>query len=157
MSRKKIAERLELLNGGRSAYLEFLRNLTPQAVLFSFVLLIGSKLGFHYEPDNAIPTLLFVMLLGAFGLAVYANSSLFYEHCFTNWKRWLSKMDGFLKIRRVSRWRRVVAKLRAIWRNRLIEYLEVSIAIYFIQIALGIVIFLAMQSAFAILKVNNAG
>lgn len=157
MSRKKITEHLELLNGGRSAYLEFLRNLTPQAFLFSFALLAGSKLGFHYEPENAIPTLLFVMLLVAFGLAVYANSSLFYERGFTNWKRWLSKMDGFLKVRRVSQGRRVAAKLKAIWRNRLIEYLELSIAMYFIQIAVGIVIFSAMQSAFAILKATNAG
>ena len=157
MTKKKITERLELLNGGRSAYLEFLRNLTPQAFLFSIVILVGSKLGFHYEPDNAIPTLLFVMLLGAFGLAVYANSSLFYERGFPNGKRWLSKMDAFLKIRRVSRGRRVAAKLKAVWRNRLVEYLELSIAMYFIQIAVGVVIFSAMQSAFSILKAINAG
>ena len=157
MSKKKIADRLELLNGGRSAYLDFLRNLTPQAGLFSFVLLLGSKLGFHYVPDNTIPTLLFILLLGAFGVAVHANSTLFYERGFVNWKRWLSKMDGFLKVRQVSRGQRVAAKIKAIWRNRLVEYVEVTVALYFIQAAVGIVIFSAMQTASAILKANNAG
>lgn len=154
---KKITDRLELLNGGRGAYLDFLRNLTPQAVLFSFVLLLGSKLGFHYARDNTIPTLLFVLLLGSFGVAVYANSTLFYERCFVNWKRWLSKMDGFLKIRRVSRGQRVAAKIKAVWRNRLIEYVEVTIALYFIQAAVSIVIFSAMQTAYTFFKVINAG
>ena len=157
MSRKKIADRLELLNGGRSAYLEFLRNLTPQGLLFSFILLLGSKLGFHYSPDNTIPTFLFFMLFGMFGMAVHANSTIFYERGFANWKRWLSKMDGFLRIRRLSRGQRVAAKIKAIWRNRLIEYIELNIALYFIQVALGIVIFSATQSAHVILKINNAG
>jgi hypothetical protein len=157
MSGKKFSNRLELLNGGRRAYLEFIRNLTPQAVLCSFVLLLGSKLGFHYEPDNTILTFLFIIILGAFVVAVHANSTLFYENGFSNWKRWLSKTDGLLKIRRVSLGRRIIAKLIAIWRNRLIEFLEVTVALYFVQVALVIVIFFAMQSASVILKANTGG
>lgn len=60
MAKIKVTERIQLLNGGRSHYLEFLRNLTPQIVLFSIVLLLGHNLDFtRFDPDNWVATALF--------------------------------------------------------------------------------------------------
>lgn len=158
MTKIKLSERIQLVNGGRSHYLEFLRNLTPQVVLFSIVLLLGYQLNFtRFDLGNWVPTLMFFILLGAFALAFYANSTLFYEKCFPEWKEWLKKTERSIATRGIRGPRRLIAKLKAIWCERFVEFVEVVTAIYFLQIALAIVIAMGMHSASTILRASHLG
>ena len=66
---------------GRATYLEFLRNLTPQILLFAFIVIIGSRL--DKNPVQSTYWFVNISMLVCFGLmwflAFFANSSLLYE------------------------------------------------------------------------------
>lgn len=158
MEKKKFTDRLQLLNGGRDHYLEFLRNLTPQILLLSGAVLLGARLDFtRFDFDNIIPTLVFFVVLGSFILAFWANASRFYERCSGEWKAWLSELQDSLTAQDIKGSHRIVAKLKAIWRERFVEFLELLIVQWFFPITLAIVIGMAFNSAVSIWRANYAG
>lgn len=158
MQNKTFTNRLQLLNNGREHYLNYLRNLTPQILIFSIVILAGRKLDFtRFDFNNFEATLLFFILLGSFMLAVYANSTIFYEHCFSELKEWIAELDASLKAQNITRFQRFLLKIKAVWHERLLELSEVIILLWFPPITLAIVIGMSIPSALNILKITHAG
>jgi hypothetical protein len=159
MDKRKITDRLQLLNDGRTHYLEFLRNLTPQIILFSVTLLLMVKLDFtRIDLNNKLQTALFFFLLGAFALAFYANATIFYGRCFAGLLKWRSDLSESLRAQDIKGHRLFVAKLRAIWDERLVEVLEVIVVFWFFQIALALVIAMSLHQATSILQgIHHAG
>lgn len=159
MNKRKITDRLQLLNDGRTHYLEFLRNLTPQIILFSVILLLGMKLDFtRFDFNNMLSTALFFSLLGAFALAFYANATLFYERCFADLLKWSSDLSASLCAQGIKGHRLFLEKFRAIWKARLIEVLELMVFFWFFQIALAIVMIMSLHSASSIMQsAHHAG
>lgn len=156
MKKQKLTDRLQLFNGGRAHYLEFLRNLTPQIILLSITLLIGAKLDFsRFDIGNWLPTTLFFFLFGSFALAFYANSTLFYERCFSNLIQWRLELFDSLNAQEIKGWRRFFEKLRALWKEKLVEALEVMVVIWFFQIAFAIVIVMSLHSASGIWQATH--
>lgn len=64
----------------RDPFLEFLRNLTPQILLFSIAIIMGSKLDLNkFDPYNIWNTLPFVFIMATFLAAAIANMFKFME------------------------------------------------------------------------------
>lgn len=64
----------------RGPFLEFLRNLTPQILLFSIAIIMGSKLDLtKFDLDNTWNTLPFIFFIGTFFAAAVANMFMFIE------------------------------------------------------------------------------
>ncbi|HEY3431574.1 MAG TPA: hypothetical protein VGK09_03395 [Rhodocyclaceae bacterium] len=64
----------------RGPFLEFLRNLTPQILLFSIAIIMGSKLDLtKWDPGNTWNTLPFIFVMGTFFAAAVANMFMFIE------------------------------------------------------------------------------
>jgi hypothetical protein len=158
MRKKKIRDRLQLLNDGRSFYLEFLRNLTPQIALLTVTFLLGSMLDFtRIDLSNWLPTFACFVLFGAFVLAFYVNAAIFYERLFSPWKAWRTRLERLLTAHGFHGYRRVVAKLRVTWRFRFVEFLELLAVFYFFTFALVIVMVMSMFSVLGILRTNHVG
>lgn len=158
MQNKTFTNRLQLLNNGREHYLNYLRNLTPQILIFSIVILAGRKLDFtRFDFNNFEVTLLFFILLGSFMLAAYANSTTFYERCFSELKEWIAELDASLKAQNITRFQRFHLKIKAVWHERFIELSEAIIVLWFIPITFAIVIGMSIHSALSILKITHAG
>lgn len=156
MKKINFKKRLQLLNGGRVFYLDFLRNLTPQIILLSFTLLVAIKLDFtSIDLNNFGPTILFYVLLCSFILAFYANSTLLYERCFGEWKRWFTDLENSLNTRGVEGPRRLLLIAQAIWNEQFVEFLEILTVLVFFQIVFAIVIVLSIHSASNIWNVNH--
>lgn len=67
-----------ILDEGRAAFLDFLRNLTPQVLLLSLALVIGTKLDFDkVDVGNWLHTLTFLSIVITAVLAGCANTTLF--------------------------------------------------------------------------------
>lgn len=156
MIRRGWKSRLQLLNGGRAHYLEFLRNLTPQVVLASLALLQAVKLNFtRFDIGNSGPTFAFWMLLASALIAAYANTTLFYERCFSALRKWKRKTTARLEARGLRGWRYFLAVLCAIYKRKFLEVLELTFAFALIQVALAIVFALGFFNAMGIWKLAH--
>lgn len=156
MEKKKITDRLQLLNDGRVHYLDFLRNLTPQIILFSITILLILQLDFsRLDFNNIEQTLLFFVLLGSFLLAFYANSTLFYERCFAELKVWVSELNQSMTLQNITGAQRFLKKAKAVWNERFIELLEAIAVLLFFQITLAVVIVMSTHSALSIWSVTH--
>ncbi|WP_050461908.1 hypothetical protein [Herbaspirillum autotrophicum] len=70
--------KIYILTDGRKQYLEFLRNLTPQILIITMLIISGSKLDWsHISFSNAVGNFLFWGLLAIFITAAWANSAEF--------------------------------------------------------------------------------
>jgi hypothetical protein len=64
----------------RGPFLEFLRNLTPQILLFSIAIIMGTKLDLmKFDLSNTWSTMLFITFMGTFFAAAIANMFMFIE------------------------------------------------------------------------------
>lgn len=67
-----------ILDEGRAAFLDFLRNLTPQVLLLSLTFVVGAKLDLgKFDTSNWAQTLVFLSFLVTAVLAGWANTTLF--------------------------------------------------------------------------------
>ena len=146
MRKKRIRDRLQLLNDAGPDYLNFLRNLTPQIVLLTAAILFGSTL----DSWNLILVFSFTIILGAFALAFYINVVIFYRPFFAPWKAWRTKLRQRLTKQGMSNFRRARAMLHAIWKFRIIEFAETVVVFYFFLFALFVVVVMSMTSFFRI-------
>jgi hypothetical protein len=74
---------------GRKAYLEFLRNLTPQVLLLSFFLFLGVRLGGLPPENTGVQWLGYIIMIcfgGMWALAFAANAHNLYEAVMQNEK-----------------------------------------------------------------------
>lgn len=155
--RKKLTDRLELLNDGRPHYLEFLRNLTPQIILLSLALYLMNRLDLsRFDLANSGPTFLFLLFFGAFALAFYANTTLFYERCFSQWRVWLKETQDSLVAQGLTRLKISSAIYLAIWRERFVEVMEVIAVLIFLQVALAAVVVMSAHSASSMWRAIHA-
>ena len=75
---------MHILGAGRSAFLEFLRNLTPAVLLTSLAVLLWARLDFrNIDYGNWVPTMAFFGCALTAALAFYANVSAFLDHAFS--------------------------------------------------------------------------
>lgn len=158
MEKKNLTSRLKLLNDGRNYYLEFLRNLTPQVMLFTIALLGMHKLDINrIDFGNFWATAITFFFLGSFILAFYANSTLFYENCFSDLRKWRSDLNKQLTEKNITGYKRLVAKLQAAWNERFIEYLEAFTVLFFFQFAFAAIIVMSVNAAYGIWKATHSG
>jgi hypothetical protein len=76
----KRTQGIRIIGGGCKAYLEFLRNLTPQILLLGFTIHVGKQLSFtSVDFSNWLQTLIFFVLLISFLFAFIINYSVFYN------------------------------------------------------------------------------
>ncbi|SHN36114.1 hypothetical protein SAMN05192549_108135 [Duganella sacchari] len=69
-----------IMKEGRAAYLEFLRNLTPQILMLSLAFFLGRKIDFtKFDWSYATPTFIFYAFMIIAVFAAYANATLFME------------------------------------------------------------------------------
>jgi hypothetical protein len=74
---------MHVLEGGRKAFLEFLRNMTPQILLLALALTISTRLNFHeFDASNTPTTFFFFSLVFLAVIGMAANSvNFFAEYC----------------------------------------------------------------------------
>jgi hypothetical protein len=157
MRNEKISaiDRIQLFKEGRPHYLEFLRNLSGLAILLSTAFLLYLRLDFtKWDWGNALPTVSFFVLLIAFFIGVYANTSLFYERCFSAWGLWLRQNEALHSSRGGSHASFPLFYIRRTLLHRLIELFELVFALILIQSALGGVIVIAISNAIKITHGN---
>ena len=156
---KKLSNRIHILNGGREAYQNFLRNLTPQVLLLYSALVLSTKLDFkRFDLDNWQVTLAFFILLVAFGVAAWINSSNLYRSITDRLEKWQLKIGKKLDRHEITgRRRRSAARLYAVLKKKRVEFLEFMLVIFFLQTALAIVVAQAILSADTVLRVAHAG
>ena len=148
MKRKIFSQSIQLFDRARPHYLEYLRNLTPQTLLFAFVLISGSKLNFReFDISNWHATSAFYLLLFAFFLAVYANTTWFYKKSFGRYSVWLRRVQRLVNNKYSNRFVQARAFLAAVWRRRIVESLEVFVVFGLFQIVLAIVVVAGLQAA----------
>ncbi|AYF20052.1 hypothetical protein ACJO2A_23445 [Vibrio parahaemolyticus] len=139
---------MKFIRSGRKHYLEFLRNLTPQVLLLSFALTVGSRLNFGvFDLSNWLPTAIFFVLLIAFLSAFYANCCQFVAGVYGDFGRWSDKIGRAAASNGRAGRRRIMFIICALWRYKKIVFLEVIFIVFFIQIAFSIVTVSAILAA----------
>ena len=123
-----------LLNEGRRPLLEFLRNLTPQALLLSTALLIGVHLDFRI-PDlaNWKSTTAFFACVAFFLLAAWANASTLLDASVASLERY-SRVAKMLSRPGVRRWRPALGTLRIIWRRQRLVFVDLVISLILVNV-----------------------
>lgn len=143
-----------LLNGGRAPLLDFLRNLTPQAVLLSFVFVAGSRLDFGtWDISNAPATLIFYSLLATCVMAAWANCTLFIEKSVVTSER-IERGLRLLDRRKPTNLKRSRAASILTWRYKKLFYIELIVLVLILEVGLTIVFVTAISSALAFLKIK---
>lgn len=122
-----------ILNKGRGAFLEFLRNLTPQILLLSLCFFMGSKLNFsQMDFNNSTPTFIFFVFLFLAILAGWVNASIF--------------MERFIPIARVKRALGLIGKKKVAQKTRMKLFYLVRKKMVFFE---GIIIILTVEFGLA--------
>lgn len=142
---------MHLLNDGRAAFLEFLRNLTPQAVILSIAIVSGMKLDFtRINLANTGPTLIFWLLVAIWGMAAWANNSLFLEKSLIS-VRPISRASRLFSLQGLTGIRLTAANLAYSWRNKRIIFIELVVLMVIVEFGLVVVAVSAIFSASSIL------
>lgn len=138
-----------ILGIGRKAFLEFLRNLTPQILFFSVGFVGGSKLVIpSFDPSNAGQTIICFILLGIALCAAWANGSLFLSESITalNLRSGLPTPDksvGPIQLMRTN-W-------RFIWSKKW-SLLEMIVVLVIVEFGFVAVTFTAIGAASSLVK-----
>ena len=146
---------LRLPGDGSKFYLELLRNLTPQILLFAFVLVVGSKLNFSkLDFSNWLQTVLFYVLLVAFCFAAWGNCNQLLNGCYPDMPKWVRRIS--IKASSTNRvglarfWFLVVAAIKM----RLVVVLELIFVVFLLQIVLAVTVVASISSATNFLKMG---
>jgi len=148
---------LRLPGTGSKFYLEFLRNLTPQILLFAFVMVVGSKLDFgKVDFSNLLQTTLFYVLLVAFFFAVWGNCNQLFNGCYPDIKKWLKRISIKASSTNRSGLARLWFLVVAVLKKRFVVALELIFVVFLLQIVLAVIIIAAMSSAGSLLEMSGA-
>ncbi len=143
-----------LLNEGRAAFLEFLRNLTPQALILSIAIIAGMRLDFtKVNFENAGPTFIFWVLIMIWGMAAWSNSSLFLEKSLVSVKP-VSRASRLFARRGLRGLRLTGTNLIYSWRNQRIIFAELVVLIIVIEFGLVVVAISGIFTALSIIGIK---
>jgi len=147
---KKINQ-LQIFNDGRAGYLEFLRNLTPQAVIFSLVLIVGSKLDFTtLDFSNTPQTAVLGALLFMWGYSVWANSTIFMEKILVTAPQ-MRRAARLIKLKAERNHKLFCMNILFAWRIQRLLFLEIIILMVIVEFGLIMACVTAIYSAQSIL------
>ncbi len=137
---------MHILKEGRRAFLEFLRNLTPQTIILALVFV--SILRFA-EGKGSI----FVLALYAtiFFAAFYANASLFIEDAVKSYKP-IHDESSRLKSSAITGWRYSFSLIKFTWKNQKKFFIELISVIAIVEGGFTFVFIMAMKSAESFVK-----
>lgn len=146
---------MHIFTNGRSAFLEFLRNLTPQAVLLSLTIVAGIDL----TPtccylDNTKQTLIMSCFFFMWITALWANTSIFIEKYLDSIKS-INRASTLFSIQGITGFMKFKAVTLYIWRNKRIVFLEVLAVIIITEFGLVTVVMSAMSTASTLLNIKN--
>lgn len=146
---------LRLTGEGSKHYLEFLRNLTPQILLFAFVLVVGSKLNFHkVDFSNWLQTMLFYVLLIAFFFAAWGNCNQLFKGCYPDMAKWARRIS----FRAANTNRGFYSKFYFLFvasiKMRFIVIIELLFVVVLLQIVLAVTVVASISSATNLLKMG---
>lgn len=128
-----------LVKEGRKDFLEFLRNLTPQVMIFSLVVISGVQLDFStIDFSRTGLTIIFWILVLLFLTAFWANTSLFIDRAVES-RPSVKRAFGLLS-RKVRSFRLLRAKIVYAWRKNRIIFLEAVIIATIVEFSLVIVV-----------------
>lgn len=141
-----------LLDGGQRAFLEYLRNLTPQILLASTGLVLGSQLDFHrVDLTNWFTTTAFFLCIGLALLAFFANMNVFLDSLLDGLTTY-GRVGRRLRLRGVHSRRATVATLRVMVRQRPTLLLDLVATMTIVNVGLVAVAVAAWNAARAVLK-----
>lgn len=145
---------MHLLKEGRAAFLEFLRNLTPQALILSIAIISGMKLDFtRLNFSNTGPTLTFLSLILIWAMAAWSNSSLFLEKSLVTVKP-INRASRLFARQGLTSLRLMRANLSYSWRNQKFIFIELVVLMTIIELGLVVVIITAISSASSLLNIK---
>ncbi len=143
MKKRSIFSRIAILNEGREPFLNYLRNITPQAILLSFALLATYKS--TIRPQHHTGLMVFALLFfSIFAAASYANITLFYKNIF---KDSLNKNNASIKrLCRKHKFTKYKQLIMIPWltlKYKWVELIELLCTVVFLQSTIMIVFYLA--------------
>lgn len=142
---------MHIVGSGRDAFLDFLRNLTPQAFLGASSIVALSLVRQPWLTwQNAGYGSLALVLAAILLLAASANTSRFLDGAFSA-SRWGSRTLQRIKAREHRAWRRSYLFLRAAWRYRRIMFFEFVVAVAVMYSCLFAVLIMATRTALSAL------
>lgn len=125
-----LTRRLVMLGDGRKHYLEFLRNLPVQGVLFGLMLFAVRKLDMQrIDWSNWRANVVAWLLIGAFMLAFFANLFLFVDNTFAALGRWAAHVQRRMRRRGCSEISVPLRLLIVICQRRRVEACEVVVVL----------------------------
>lgn len=138
---------LRLVGRYRRQYLEFLRNITPQIILFTLVLIFGTTLDFSkLDLRNWLHTALFFLFSVAFGFAFMANSYQLIRVCYGDMNRWFEKIYFKSKLNKKCWHKQICYMFYAISKGRGLVVLEFIFAVVLIVAIYAVLIAFAIKS-----------
>lgn len=132
----------------KAAYLEFLRNLTPQTILLSFLLIMYGYIDFtHIDVnfDSIVITVSFYTLIIGFVFAIYSNISVYYNKCFSELDSYSSEQA--INAKKYQWYLRPHKTLLAILKERTIAFMFFIFSTIFIYTTIAIVIVMSISMA----------
>ncbi|WP_143054450.1 hypothetical protein [Massilia timonae] len=140
-----------ILNDGRGAFLEFLRNLTPQTLLLSIAFVVGARLDLEkFDLENFEQPLIFYAFLLFAGLAGWANCAQFLEKSFFHLDRVKRATKTFRKLGYCGQ-RLFISTLKYAAKRKPGVFVEVVVVLGVLELGQVALFFAAMSSASAIL------
>ncbi|MGH8109973.1 MAG: hypothetical protein ACREO1_14795 [Arenimonas sp.] len=146
---------MHLLNTGRPAFLEFLRNLTPQTMLISLCLVLWHGLDFsEFDENNWQNTSAFFVIAFISILAFLANTLQFMENASCSFG-WLDKAAS--KNKRIAKTScgRMFALLRIVFKRKPLIFAELTLAALVLNAGVIVATNMAIASAITIIKATS--
>lgn len=139
------------LGEGRRAFLEFLRNLTPQILFLTLALIYGSKLDqtrFELSGAGVWTATPFVLCLLVFFGSTIANMGLFVDGAISSTPA-LDEQVAEIKAKKIPAWMRTWHLICAAWRHNKPAFFQLLLVMAICEIALVAVFIVAIQGAAA--------
>jgi len=141
----------------RGPFLEFLRNLTPQILLLSIAIIMGTKLDLtKFDLSNTWNTMPFILVMGTFFAAVIANMFMFIEgSC-----RSIEEIDEQSKrlhsegIKGLAHLKELVVLL---FKKSKVLFFEVTVALLIVQVGFLAVYISSIQAAINLYNAIHGG
>ena len=142
------------LGGGRAAFLEFLRNLTPQIIFLTLSLLAAVKIDFRkpqLDWEGFLNLLPFVSCVLIFFGALLANSTRFLETAVSSNEQ-LDIEIRRIRAKELGTYDAIVALISATWRLNRGVFAEIALVFFFTYVGLYAASSMAMQGALTALR-----
>lgn len=95
-TKKIVAGKSQLLNGGRTHFLELTRNMGFPTLTLSFVIFLVMHWDLATTHDWFGPVFTISLFMVVWLLSFYASFSLFYERCFAEFQDWLKQQKALI-------------------------------------------------------------